>query len=165
MTIMFSLLLMHRMVYTHKIFQYVTIWFQQMYLQRIRDVGYNICWHYIFEILIWLCYMKCVNVWNVLDMGYIHMSTKNKKAWIKCHRIAEDIFKWVFLTENICIVVEMSLKFVLKGPAVKSARFQVMMCRLTGDTPLSAPILTKVPLDTWRHGKWWVNMRLYIKNI
>ena len=30
--------------------------------------------------------------------------------------LADDIFKWIFLNENVWISIEFSLKFVPKGP-------------------------------------------------
>ena len=32
------------------------------------------------------------------------------------HHFPDDIFKWIFLNENVWISINISLKFVLKGP-------------------------------------------------
>ena len=58
--------------------------------------------------------------------------------------LADDIFKCIFLKENISILIQMSLKFVSKGPIDnKSALFQVMAWRRTGDKPLPEAMMTQ----------------------
>ena len=55
---------------------------------------------------------------------------------------ADDIFKRIFLNENVRISIQFSLKFVLKDPIDnKSALVQVMACRLFGVKPLPKPML------------------------
>ena len=58
--------------------------------------------------------------------------------------LADDIFKCIFLNENVRIAIEISLKFVPKGPIDnKSALVQVMAWRRIGDQPLPEPMLTQ----------------------
>ena len=53
-----------------------------------------------------------------------------------------DIFKYIFLNENIWISIGILLKFVLKGPINNiPALVQIMAWRLTGDKPLSEPMM------------------------
>ena len=56
--------------------------------------------------------------------------------------LADDIFKWIFLNENIWISLKISLKFV---PEVRinniPALVQIMAWRRPGDKPLSEPML------------------------
>ena len=55
----------------------------------------------------------------------------------------EDIFKWIFVTENAWILIKISLKFVPSGPINNSPPFvQVMAWHRPGDTPLSLPMMT-----------------------
>ena len=57
---------------------------------------------------------------------------------------AEDIFKCIFLNENIIISIQFSLKFVPKGPIDnKSTSVHVMAWRLFGAKPLPEPMLTQ----------------------
>ena len=57
--------------------------------------------------------------------------------------LADDIFKRIFLNENVKILIQISLQFVPRGPIDnKSALVQVMAWRRTGDKPLSEPMLT-----------------------
>ena len=53
-------------------------------------------------------------------------------------------FKRIFLNENVWILINISLKFVPKGPINNiSALIQIMAWRLTGDKPLSEPMMTQ----------------------
>ena len=57
--------------------------------------------------------------------------------------LADDIFKCIFLNENVSILIQISLKFVPECPIDnKSALVQVMAWRRTGDKPLSEPMMT-----------------------
>ena len=64
----------------------------------------------------------------------------------------DDIFKCIFLNENVCITFKISLKFVPKGPIDKiPALVQIMAWRRTGDKPLSEPMMTYVVDAYMRH--------------
>ena len=57
--------------------------------------------------------------------------------------LADDIFKCIFLNENDRIPIQISLKFVPRGPIDnKPALVHVMAWRRTGDKPLPEPMLT-----------------------
>ena len=59
---------------------------------------------------------------------------------------ADDIFKCIFLNENIWIAIKISLKFVPKGPINNiSALVQIMAWRRPGDKPLSEPMMVILP--------------------
>ena len=57
----------------------------------------------------------------------------------------DDIFKWIFLNEYVCILLGISLKFV---PKVRInnilAVVQIMAWRRPGDKPLSEPIMASL---------------------
>ena len=54
---------------------------------------------------------------------------------------ADDIFKCIFLNENVSISIKISLKFVPKGPVNNiPALVQIMAWRRPGDKPLSEPV-------------------------
>ena len=65
---------------------------------------------------------------------------------------SDDIFKRIFLNENIIISIEIPVKFV---PRVsnddKSALVQLMAWRRNGDTPLSELMLTRFTDAYMRH--------------
>ena len=59
---------------------------------------------------------------------------------------ADDILKWIFLNENVWIPIEISLKFVPKGPIENiPALVWIMAWRRPGDKPLSEPIMVTLP--------------------
>ena len=66
--------------------------------------------------------------------------------------LADDIFKRMFVYENIRISIEISLKFVPKDLIDnKSALVQVMAWSRTGDKPLPEPIMTQFTDAYMRH--------------
>ena len=53
-----------------------------------------------------------------------------------------DIFKYIFLNENIYISIKISLKFVPEGPINNiPALVQIMARHQPGDKPLSEPMM------------------------
>ena len=60
-------------------------------------------------------------------------------------RFADDIFKRIFLNENVRISIKISLKFVPKGPINNNpALVQIMAWRRSGDKPLSEPMMVNL---------------------
>ena len=58
--------------------------------------------------------------------------------------LGDNIFKCIFLNENIRIAIQISLKFVPKGATdSKSALVQVMAWHQTGDKPLPEAMMTQ----------------------
>ena len=59
---------------------------------------------------------------------------------------ADDIFKCIFLNENVWIPIKISLKFVPEGPINNiPVLVQVMAWRRRGDKPLSEPMMVSLP--------------------
>ena len=66
--------------------------------------------------------------------------------------VADNIFKWIFLNENVIISIEISLKSVPKGPINNiPALVQVMAWRRPGDKPLSDLMMVKFTDAYMRH--------------
>ena len=64
--------------------------------------------------------------------------------WTRWPPFADDIFKCIFMTESFCVLIQISLKFVPKGPIdSKSALVHVMTWRRTGNKPLPEPMLAQ----------------------
>ena len=62
-----------------------------------------------------------------------------------CH-LADDIFKCIFLNENVWIFIKISLKFVRKGPINNiPALVQIMAWRRPGDKQLSEAMMVNLP--------------------
>ena len=59
---------------------------------------------------------------------------------------ADDIFKCIFVDENVWIPIKISMKFVLKGPINNIPTLvQIMAWRPPGDKPLSEPMMVSLP--------------------
>ena len=72
---------------------------------------------------------------------------------------ADDIFKSIFLNENFWIRIEISLKFVPKGPINNiPALVQIMPWCCSGDKPLSEPMMVCLPTHICVTGPQWVKM-------
>ena len=57
----------------------------------------------------------------------------------------DDIFKCIFLNENVWISIEISLKFVPRGPINNiPALVQIMACHLVSAKPLSEPMMVSL---------------------
>ena len=63
--------------------------------------------------------------------------------------LADDIFKSIFMNEKLHFFIQISMKFVPKGPFDnKLALVQVMAWRQTGNRPLPEPMLDELT-DTY----------------
>ena len=70
---------------------------------------------------------------------------------------ADNIFKWIFLNENVWILIKISLKFVPQGPINNiPALDQIMAWRRQGDKPLSGPMMVKLPTHICFTRPQWV---------
>ena len=57
----------------------------------------------------------------------------------------DDIFKWIFLNENVWISINISLKFVRRDPINNIPTLvQIMAWRLPGDKPLPEPMMVRL---------------------
>ena len=73
---------------------------------------------------------------------------------------ADDIFKCIFLNENVWIAIKISLKFVPNGPINNiSALVQIMAWRRLGDKPLSEPRMISSPTHICVTRPQWVNRK------
>ena len=77
---------------------------------------------------------------------------------------ADDIFKCIFLNENVWIPIKISLKFVPKGSINNiPALVQIMAWRRPGDKPLSEPMMFSLPTHICITRPQWVNEILYMQ--
>ena len=76
------------------------------------------------------------------------------------HHFADDIFKCIFLNENVWIPTTISLKFVPKGPINSiPALVQIMAWRRPGDKPLSEPMMVSFPTHICVARPQWVKRK------
>ena len=77
------------------------------------------------------------------------------------HCFPDDIFQCIFLNENIWISMNISLKFVPKGPINNiPALVQIMAWHWQGDKPLSEPLMVRLSMHICITRPQWVNLKL-----
>ena len=73
-------------------------------------------------------------------------------------QFAGDIFKCIFVNENVSIAIKISLKCVCKGRINNiAALVQIMAWHRAGDEPLSEPMMVSLPTDICVTRPQWVN--------
>ena len=71
----------------------------------------------------------------------------------------DDIFKCIFLSENVWIPIIISINFVPKGPVDNiPALVQLMAWRRPGDKPLYEPMMVSLTTHICVNRPQWVNM-------
>ena len=71
----------------------------------------------------------------------------------------DDIFKCIFLNENVWIPIKISMKFVPRGPINNiPALVQIMAWCRPGDKPLSEPMIISLPTHICVTRPQWVNV-------
>ena len=91
----------------------------------------------------------------ILVVGDLNLNTLRPKQ--NGRRFPDDIFKWIFLNENVWIPIKISLKFVPKGPINNiPALVQIMAWRRPGDKPLSEPMMVSLPTHICVARPQWV---------
>ena len=91
----------------------------------------------------------------MLDLKFNHVNTLRPRQ--NGRHFPDDIFKWIFLNENIWISINISLKFVPRGRIHNNPTLvQIMAWRRPGDKPLSEPMVISL-LTQWvnTRGPWW----------
>ena len=79
----------------------------------------------------------------MLPYGIINFNTFRQRQ--DGHHFPDDIFKWVILNENVWISLNISLKFVPKGPINNiQALVQKIAWRRPGDKPLFEPMMVSL---------------------
>ena len=93
----------------------------------------------------------------VLQLMKAHRPVNPLRPRQNGHRFADDIFKRIFLNENVKISIKISLKFVPKGPINNNpALVQIIAWRQPGDKPLSESMLVRLPTHICVTRPQWV---------
>ena len=102
-------------------------------------------------------YIGFIVTWHTLLV--IHRSTVKDDTFNSLRprpngrHFADDIFKCIFLNEDVSIFIKISLKFIRKGPINTIPAFvKLMAWHWTDDKPLSEPIIVRLPMhicSTW----------------
>ena len=104
---------------------------------------------------------------NQLGWSSIMLFGVSRLQWVNTLRpkqngrlFADNIFKCIFLNENVGISINSSLKFVPKGPINNNpALVQIMAWRRQGDKPLSEPMMVCLLTDICVTRPQWVKAR------
>ena len=89
------------------------------------------------------CYLELANACHMVSYRH-HVNTLRPRQ--NERHFADDIFKYIFLNENVWIPIKISLKFVPKGRINNiPALVQIMAWRRPGDKPLSEPMMVSLP--------------------
>ena len=79
-----------------------------------------------------------------------------------CH-FADDTFRRIFMNENVRISINISLKFVPRGPVNNiPSLVQIMAWRRPGDKPLSEPMMVRLLTHICVAQPQWINSFLII---
>ena len=79
---------------------------------------------------------------------------------------ADDIFKCIFLNENVLISIKISLKFVSNGPINNiPALVQIKAWRRPGDKPLSEPMMVRSTTHICVTRPQWVKRTTALLNV
>ena len=86
---------------------------------------------------------------NTLIFNYLclmnHEMINTLKLRKNGHHFADNVFKCIFLNENVWILLQISLKFVPNGPINNIPSLaQIMAWRRPGDKPLSEPMMVSL---------------------
>ena len=110
---------------------------------RRKEPGYQQPWY-------WLCWTRIIRS--------LHVNALRPRQ--NGRHFADDIFKRIFLNENVWISIQISLKFVPKGSINKiPALFQVMAWRRSGDKPLFEPMMVSLLTHICVTRSQWVKFR------
>ena len=114
-------------------------------------------YQYQLSISIWLLQVRTLQT-------SIHFAKKNYKSFNilrprqNGRHFPDDSFKLILLNENVWISIEVSLKFVPKGPINNiPALVQIMAWRRPGDKPLSEPMMVSSLTHICVTRPQWVN--------
>ena len=80
----------------------------------------------------------CMPAYCQLDLNTLRLGQNG-------HHFPDDIFKCIFLNENVWILIKISLKFVPRGPINNiPALFKILVWRWPVDKPLSEPMMVSL---------------------
>ena len=118
---------------------------------------------YCEEVWMWCgqftAYQHLKTSWNIIMLTIKpHDTVNSSSSGHNSSHSADGTFKPIFIKENYCILIRISLKFVPKGPIDnKPVLVQVMAWRRSGDKPLPEPTLAQFTDTYMRHWGGWVN--------
>ena len=112
--------------------------------------------------LVSVCELCSLLLNDISELRNIHRSSWEGINTLRPRRngrhYPDDIFKWIFLNENVWISIKISLKFVPKVSINNiPALVQIMAWRRSGDKPLSEPMMDSLLTHICVTRPQWVN--------
>ena len=103
------------------------------------------------------CWPRCPTPYGITETQWVNTLRPRQNG----RHFPDDIFKWIFLNENVWISINISLKFVPRGPINSIPTLvQVMAWRRPGDKPLSERMMVRLPTHICVTRPQWVNQTL-----
>ena len=100
----------------------------------------------------WQGHNQQCSIWNCDDLVNTLRPRQNGRQF------TDDILQCIFLNENVWIPIEISLKFIPKGPIDNIlALVQIMTWRRQGNKPLSEPMMVRLLKHICVTRPQWVN--------
>ena len=107
------------------------------------------------------CFRVCINFIRVALIWNDRLSIKSMRPRQDGRHFPDDILIWIFLNENVWITIEISLKFVPKGPINNiPSLVQIMAWCRPGDKPLSEPMMGSLLTHICVTRPQWVKLAL-----
>ena len=111
-------------------------------------------WDSLTQIRAWINYYISQFMWD----GVIAPCFNTLRPRRNEQHFADDIFKRIFLNENVWILIKISPKFVPKSPINNiPVLVQIMAWRRPGDKPLPEPMMVSLPTHICVTRPQWVN--------
>ena len=100
------------------------------------------------------CWQRLITPYGITRPQWVNTLRPRQNG----RHFADDMFKCIFLNENVWIPIEISLKFVPKGSINNNAAlFRIMAWRRPGDKPLSEPMMVSSLTHICVTRPQWVN--------
>ena len=112
----------------------------------------------------WILYTKhgWWHLWSCCYLNWLPLFNTLRPRQNGCH-LADNIFKCIFLNENVSVAIKISLKFVPKGPINNiPALVQIMAWRRLDNKPLSEPMMVSLPTHICVTRPQWVKIYLVL---
>ena len=96
---------------------------------------------------------------GIVSIQKCHLTVNTLRPRQNGRHFPDDIFKWIFLNENVWILINISLKIVPRGSINNIPTLvQIMAWRRPGDKPLSEPMMVRLPTQICVTRPQWVNV-------
>ena len=134
----------------------------------LMSPGYQQPWYWPMSkiYIFWFCSSMNLNfcssaVYKIPHQNHNNIYVNSLRLRQNGRHFADDIFKWIFLNENVWIPIKISLKFVPHGPINNiPALVQIMAWRRPDDKPLSGPMMVRLPTHICVTRPQWVKWTL-----